>query len=66
MRTEVEKYLLQYGERFREERVRSKMTQLEVARLLNISQAIISHIETGKMLPPKDIEDALIEIYQMR
>lgn len=62
MRASVEAYLEQYGLSFLEKRLRADITQLQLARLLNISQAIISHIETGHMLPPKEIEDALLEI----
>ena len=64
MRDSVEEYLKSYGRSFREKRLTAKMTQLGVARRLNISQAIISHIETGRMLPPLDIEEALIKIYE--
>ena len=66
MRGTAEEYLTQYGANFREKRLQSELTQREVAKFLNISQAIISHIETGKMLPPIEIEDALNEIYRTR
>ena len=64
MRDSIEEYLKSYGRSFREKRLAAKMTQLGVARRLNISQAIISHIETGRMLPPLDIEEALTKIYE--
>lgn len=62
-RHHVEEYLKQYGMAFRDKRLRLEMTQLQVARSLNISQAIISHIETGRMLPPKEIEEALHDLF---
>ena len=64
MREGIEKYLEAYGLAFREKRLRLKLTQLDVARKLNISQAIISHIETGHMLPTIDLEEALNELYK--
>ena len=66
MREIVEKYLSNYGARLRQMRLRANYTQLEVAHLLNISQAIISHIETGHFLPPEDLEESLTEIYEGR
>jgi transcriptional regulator with XRE-family HTH domain len=66
MRDSVERYLSEQGTRFREKRLQANLTQLEVAHLLNISQAIISHIETGRFLPSKDLEEDLLEIYEKR
>jgi transcriptional regulator with XRE-family HTH domain len=59
MRSAVEGFLMTYGADFREKRLLAEMTQLEVARHLGISQAIISHIETGRMLPPRRIRGAI-------
>lgn len=64
MREMVEEYLRRYGEHLREQRRLRNLTQIEVAKLLHISQAVVSHIETGQMLPPKTIENALIKLYQ--
>lgn len=66
MRDSVERYLSEQGARFREKRLQANLTQLEVAHLLNILQAIISHIETGRFLPSKDLEEDLLEIYEKR
>lgn len=66
MRESVEEYLKSYGRSLREQRLRSKLTQLKVARSLGISQAIISHIETGRMLPPIEIEEELFKLYARR
>ena len=63
MRDRVEEFLKQYGMAFRDKRLSLGMTQLQVARWLNISQAIISHIETGRMLPPVEIEEALHDLF---
>lgn len=66
MREIIERYLSEQGARFREKRLQANYTQLEVAHLLNISQAIISHIETGHFLPPENLEESLIKIYEGR
>lgn len=66
MRESVEEYLKSYGRSLREQRLRSKLTQLKVARSLGISQAIISHIETGRMLPTIEIEEELFKLYARR
>jgi transcriptional regulator with XRE-family HTH domain len=63
MRSAVEGFLMTYGADFREKRLLAEMTQLEVARHLGISQAIISHIETGRMLPPVELEEQLHALY---
>lgn len=60
---EVRAFLKDYGLRLRNERINAKMTQLQVARIIGCSQAIISHIECGYMLPPPKIETALFDIY---
>jgi ribosome-binding protein aMBF1 (putative translation factor) len=66
MREMVEEYLRRYGEHLREQRQRCGLTQIKVAQSLHISQAVVSHIETGQMLPPKIIEDAMIKLYRAR
>jgi transcriptional regulator with XRE-family HTH domain len=66
MREIIEKYLSDQGARLRQMRLQANYTQLEVAHLLNISQAIISHIETGHFLPPENLEESLIKIYEGR
>lgn len=66
MREIIEKYLSDQGARLRQMRLQANYTQLEVAHLLNISQAIISHIETGHFPPPEDLEESLTEIYEGR
>lgn len=64
MKEQTRKYLSEYGGAFREMRHNAKLTQLKVARMIGCSQAIISHIECGYMLPPPEIEDALHQIYR--
>lgn len=64
MRESVEEFLKEYGKQFRCKRLRANMSLLQVARRLNISQAIISHIETGRMLPPKWLEDDLLDVFK--
>ena len=66
MREQVEIYLKAYGAMFQEKREQCKLTQLEVAHQLGISQAIIGHIETGHMLPNIEIEEALHQLYALR
>lgn len=65
MREKVEAFLIEYGECFRRMRYDAKLSEKQVARMLGISQAIISHIETGKMLPPIELEDDLYRIYDV-
>ena len=57
------KYLRRYGNDFKTMREISKLSQIEVAKRLKCSQAIISHIETGQMLPSKKFEQELISLY---
>ena len=59
-------FLHQYGFNLRAIRENLGLSQLEVAETIGCSQAIISHIECGYMLPPQHIEDALISIYFMQ
>lgn len=66
MREQVAIYLKSYGLMFREKRERCKLTQRNVANQLGVSQAIISHIATGRMLPPIELEEALEQIYTIR
>lgn len=61
----VREFLSQYGAKLREKRKQIKFTQLQVAEIIGCSQAIISHIECGYMLPPPHIEKALIELYKI-
>lgn len=51
------------GLHFREMRLKAKITQLKAAKMVGISQAIISHLECGYMLPPPHIIDSLQSIY---
>ena len=62
--TAVREWLSNYGNEFRRKREKAKLTQLEVAWTLGCSQAIISHIECGYMLPPEKIETALLDLYE--
>lgn len=66
MRPRVEEFLAQYGEGLRDMRIRAGLSQYQLATALGISQAIISHIETGKMLPTIETEDAMINIFMQR
>lgn len=59
-RKDVRSFLKEYGEHFRHLRLKAGLGQLKVANHIGCSQAIISHIECGYMLPPQDIEDRLI------
>lgn len=54
-KSDVRTYLKDYGRRFRDMREQSELTQLKVAKQVGCSQAIISHIECGYMLPPPRI-----------
>jgi transcriptional regulator with XRE-family HTH domain len=65
-KSQVRVFLYAYGKNFREMREKAKLTQLQVADAVRCSQAIISHIECGYMLPPPYIEEALIKFYDMR
>lgn len=47
------KFLKDYGNYFKQLRLKAKLTQDEVAKSIGCSQAIISHIECGYMLPSK-------------
>lgn len=63
VKRETRLFLKTYGKHFRDLRLANNLTQVEVAEMVECSQAIISHIENGLMLPPTKIELALIEIY---
>lgn len=63
-KTDVREWLSNYGNELRRKREKANMTQLEVARTIGCSQAIISHIECGYMLPPEKIETALLDLYE--
>ena len=65
MREKVETFLIEYGENFRRMRHDAKLSEKLVARMLGISQSIISHIETGKMLPSEELEAELYRIYEV-
>lgn len=60
---QIREYLKQYGARLRDMRIKAKLTQLDVARFIGISQAIISHIECGFFLPSDELESALLDVY---
>ena len=60
---EIREYLKEYGARLRDMRIKSKLTQLEVAQFIGVSQAIISHIECGFFLSSDKLESALLDIY---
>ena len=55
-------YLISYGESVRTARNKAKLTQIALSRLIPCSQAIISHIEQGYMLPPPHILKSIHEI----
>lgn len=59
----VRSYLISYGKNMRKLRKKAGFSQLDVAGILLCSQAIISHIECGYMLPPPHIHSGLIELY---
>ena len=65
MEQSIRTFLSAYGDRVRTARQNADMTQLELARLIPCSQAIISHIEQGYMLPPPHIYIALQEILEI-
>ena len=48
----IRAFLISYGDSVRIARLKANMTQLALSRLIPCSQAIISHIEQGYMLPP--------------
>lgn len=61
----IRKFLISYGDSVRTARLKANMTQLKLARLIPCSQAIISHIEQGYMLPPPYISKAICEILEV-
>ena len=61
---EARRYLKEYGKRLRAKRGKLKLTQLEVAHIIGCSQAVISFIECGYMLPPAEMESELLELYE--
>lgn len=62
----VREFLIDYGNEVKTARENISLTQLELAHLVLCSQAIISHIECGYMLPPPHIENAINEILGIR
>lgn len=58
----IRSFLISYGNSVRNARLKANMTQLQLARLIPCSQAIISHIEQGYMLPPPHILKAIHKI----
>lgn len=62
MEQNIRTFLSAYGDRVRAARLNADMSQLELSRLIPCSQAIISHIEQGYMLPPPHIQIAIQEI----
>lgn len=59
IRNAVSGILEEYGTEIREKRKRAKLTQLDVAYLVGVSQCVISFIETGHYFPSQDLERAL-------
>lgn len=60
------KFLKVYGQRLQNKRKEAELTQSQVARLVKVSQAIISHIENGLYLPPVELEEAILKLYDER
>lgn len=58
----IRDFLISYGNSVRNARIKANMTQVELSQLIPCSQAIISHIEQGYMLPPPHILKAIHEI----
>ena len=63
-KTDVREWLSNYGNELRQKRKKANLSQLEVAQIIGCSQAIISHIECGYMLPPVNIEALLLNLYE--
>jgi transcriptional regulator with XRE-family HTH domain len=63
-KTDVREWLSKYGNELRQKRKKANLYQLQVAQIIGCSQAIISHIECGYMLPPVNIETALLDLYE--
>ena len=59
IRNAISLNLREYGAEIRKKRKRAKLTQLDVAYLVGVSQCVISFIETGHYFPSKDLERAL-------
>ena len=59
----IRAYLRKYGNELRTKSEIAKVSQIEVAKKLACSQAIISHLETGHFLPSEKFESKLIELY---
>lgn len=51
-KSKTREFLIDYGIKIKTARENIGLTQLALARLIPCSQAIISHIECGYMLPP--------------
>ena len=64
MKDEVRAFLKEYGDNFKKLRYMANLRQVDVAAQIRCSQAIISHIECGYMLPPHHIEEALLQLYK--
>lgn len=62
----VRSVLISYGIDVMQARKNIGLTQLELPRLVPCSQAIISHIECGYMLPPPHIESAAYDFRDRR
>ena len=63
LKSAVRSFLKRHGYGFRLMREEAKLTQLEVARRMGCSQAIISHIEQGFFLPSESFEEELNNLY---
>ena len=57
-------FLKRYGYNFREMRELTHLRQIDVAKKLGCSQAVISHIETGYYLPSASFEKELLDFYK--
>ena len=54
-----------YGERIKQARQLSALTQSELAERIGVHQATIAHIEAGRVLPSLDTVEAIAEVTQL-
>lgn len=64
MEESIRSFLKGYGNHMRELRLACELKQKQVAKKVGCSQAIISHIECGLLLPDTELEQRLLNVYK--